>query len=166
MAPVARPRWEVSYTFRDNNDKTSAVNVYFPEALDYAGVLAAANSLAVDMQDVSNASIIGWRISRSVVENAAPAAPPESEVERKLRIPLGTVEFENASSMEVPSPVFSLEQPGTDVVASGNLLLVQLVNSLTNGGLGGGNGITTILGEDITRAGVATIVHRTRKARR
>lgn len=166
MAFVPSAVWTVSYTFRDNNGKTSTAGAQFVGTLTDAQVIAAAESLGTDLQDVSDASLVGYTISRSVVQDAPVVPALSSEVERKLLVPLGTAAIANASSISVPSPVFSLESPNTDVVDTANPLMAQLITSLTLGALGAGNGITTNRGEDITRVGVPVIVHRTRRARR
>lgn len=166
MALVADDVFSVSFAFRDNNGKLAACSVYYPGTLPYGDVVTAATALAADLQAISNAALVGINISGGLTEDAPITPQPESEVERKLRIPLGTAIRENASSVEIPSPVFSIETPGTDVVSPTNLLLSAVLAELTLGELGAGNGIVTAYGDDITRAGVATVVHRSRRPRR
>lgn len=166
MAFVAATVWSVTYTFRDNNGKTSSTGVSFPGALSFADLQTAASGLAVDLQDTSDAALVGYTISRSVIQDAPAIPAASSEVERKLYVPLGTATIPAASSITVPSPLFSLESPNTDVVDVANPLMLQLAGSLTLGGGGGGNGVVTNRGEDITRVGAPVIVHRARRARR
>lgn len=167
MALVAGLPWSVSFSFIDNNGNRAVTGVNYPEALDFADVLTRATELATRLQAISNASLQVVSISRVLSENAAPVPQPESEVERKLRIPLGTaVRQPGAAAVEIPSPLFAIETPGTDVVPATNLLLSSVVAELTAGGVGPGNGVVTIEGSDITRAGTSVIVHRTRAPRR
>lgn len=152
--------WSAYFSFRDNNDRTSGTGVDYPGDLTEAEVTAAATALATDLQAISNASLEVMIITRRLINDTPPVPAPESEVERKLRFELGTALRRNVSSMEVPSPVFSIEQVGTDAVDPANPLVAALISELTAGLLLPGNGPITYYGEDITRAEAPRIKHR------
>lgn len=165
MAVTARDRWDVTFTFRDNNGNSATTGVYYPGALTDAEVATAAGLLYAALATVTNANLEGYVISRQYVENAIGTAPPESEVERKLYLALGTADDRAAASMQIPSPTFQLEQDGTDVPLLGSVAFAALRTLLTNGGLGGGNGVADKRGEDITRVTKAVVRHRGRELR-
>lgn len=166
MAFVDTLTWSVNFSFEDNNKKISGTSVRYPVNLSYAQVVAAATALGQDLQDASDASLFAITITKALINDTPVIPGASSEVERKLRIPLGTARRENASSLELPSPVFALEQENTDVVSTSNPLMVPIVTQLTAGLAGPGNGIVTIEAQDITRIGIPVIVHRSRPPRR
>jgi hypothetical protein len=157
--------WSAFFSFRDNNNNTAGCGVDYPGDLTEAEVTLAATSLATDLQAASNAALEVMVLTRRLINDAPPVPTPESEVERKLRFNLGTALRRNVSSIEVPSPVFTIEQAGTDAVDPANALVAALISELTAGILLPGNGPITYYGEDITRAEAPVIVHRTRKPR-
>lgn len=163
MAFVPRAYWDVNLTFVDNNDKGGYCSFKLPGTLLIAEAQGVATAVAGAMQAVSDAALTEMSISRSYVNDAPPVAPATSEVERKLRIPLGTDEFPEVTSIEVPSPAFTLEVNGTDVVDVTTPAVAALVDLLTEGSLGPGNGLITYYGADITRAGTPYVTHRNRK---
>ena len=166
MAFVPRPYWNINFGFRDNNEKVASVSTKVPGALTEAEVTTRVTALAAALQAVSDAAIFTATIEKGFVNDTPPTPPTSSEVERKLNIPLGTALVENATSMEVPSPLFSLEIDGTDIVDQTDPLLVTLLGLLTAGALGPGDGSVTYYGDDITRAGAPVITHRNRRAKR
>lgn len=166
MPYVARPFWNVSFGFIDNNDNVATCSTKLPGDLTLAEVETRVTALAAALQAVSDASVRDANISRTYVQDTPTPAVATSEVERKLIIPMGTDLEPNAVTMEVPSPVFSLEIDGTDVVNQATPSLVTLVGLLTAGALGPGDGSITYYGADITRSGPAYIAHRRRSRRR
>lgn len=166
MALVDRGIWQVNFTFQDNNDKTATVGVAFPGATIFADLLNDVAALATDLAAISDAALVSYTMTRIFNEDTDPTPPASSEVERKLLIPLNAGAYRNASSMEVPSPVFTIEQDGTDVPLASSAALLALIDQLTQGRLAPGNGIVTAYGLDITSAGTPTVVHRNRAARK
>lgn len=166
MAFVVSDNWNVTYTFRDNNGKNGFTSVYFAGALTDAEILLAAGNLATELQDASNAVLTGYTITRVVVQDAPAVPPAESEVERKLRIQLHAGAIRNATSLEVPSPIFGFEIEGTDVVNPAAPAWISLRDMLLQGTLGAENGVTTSRGEPITAAEVPVIIHRNRAPKR
>lgn len=152
--------WTAWFSFRDNNDRISGTGVDYAGDLTELEVTTAATALAADLQAVSNASLEAMVLTRRLVNDAPPVPAPESEVERKLRFELGTALRRNVSSVEVPSPVFTIEQVGTDAVDPANPLVAALISELTSGLLLPGNGPITYYGADITRADSPRIKHR------
>lgn len=165
MAFVSPDAWNVTFTFQDNNENSAPAEVKYPATGLFADVQGDADTYAAAFQAVSDAALVSYNISRTYVNDAPPVPPASSEVERKLYIPLGTATRRRAASVQVPSPIFALDQNGTDIALPTNAALIALIDLLTNGRLGPGNGIVTVYGDDITRAGAAVIRHRTRKPR-
>lgn len=163
MALVERDRWEVTFGFADNNGNTATTSVYYPGALTDTQVRDAAALLYAALAAVTDANLTGYSISRTFVEDALGTPPATSEVERKLYLSLGTALDKAAASMNIPSPAFTLEQEGTDVPVLSSVAFTALRTLLTNGGLGGGNGVADKRGEDITRVTRAIVRHRNRK---
>lgn len=154
MAWVPADTWDVTFSFEDNNGNTATVGVHYSaaEGLGFSNIEAvrtAAESLAADLQAVSNASLTKMHITRSVINDAPQAAAPESEVERKLVMSLSTAKYPNVSRVEIPSPVFTIEIPGTDMVHRDEPLVAALINELTAGLVLPGNGPVTYYGADI-----------------
>lgn len=163
MALVPDTLWSATYLFRDNNDNRATVSVSFPGLLAYAAVVTAAGELANVMRDVSDAILTGYHISRFFYEDQPQSAATTSEVERKLVMNMGTARRRNASSIEIPSPIFALEQAGSDDVDLANAAYQALVVQLTRGLIGPGNGLVTSSGEDITRVDRGYVSHRYRR---
>lgn len=165
MAMVPENVWRVYFQFRDNNGNLASTSANFSSALDYDAALAAAAALATDVAAISDAKLESYNISATFVNDSTVEPADTSEVERKLSITMGTATYPAASSLSIPSPVFAIEQPRTDAVDPTDGLWTALQSQLTNGGLGGGNGVTTYRGEDLTRVTRAVITHRNRKPR-
>jgi hypothetical protein len=157
--------WDAYYSFRDNNGNIASVTASFSASLSYAQAVTAAGDLAVDLEAISDARLERFTVSTDLINDNVAAPAASSEVERKLALTLGTATFPAASSMQVPSPIFAIEQPRTDAVDPANAAYVALASQLTNGGLGGNNGVTTYRGEDLTRITRAVVTHRSRKPR-
>lgn len=165
MAFVPSTYWTIGFQFSDNNGNVADTAVHAPASMAYADVVALAANLATDLQSVSDARLTGFLVySRSVNDDVSPIAA-SSEVERKLHITMGTATDPAATRMQVPSPVFALEQPRTDVVDPTYPGFVQLTASLTAGNIGANNGPVTYYGADLTRITKAIITHRARKPR-
>lgn len=169
MALTPNGRWYANWSLRDNNYKTSTFSLWFSGTLTPAEMDANIAAVAAALADgVSDAVVTMAGYSRTFVESAPIAPPKTSEVERKLVIPLGTaVGLPGVTSVEIPSPVAALETDGTDVITPvAGTGLADLITFLTSGLLTPGNGPQTHYGQDITRVGVMTVSHRTRKPQR
>ena len=168
MAFVGVGTWNVAFTFRDNNKKVSTCTLYIDDTILFTDVLTIAAELAARLQAVSDAALIAYDISREFRNDAPPAPVPNTaEIERKLRIPMGTELRENATYIEVPSASFALEIEGTDVVNQLAPAVVALKNALTNtGGVFASTAVKTYYGEDITVTGDAFVTHRNRQPAR
>lgn len=165
MAPwTANPTFDVVYTFEDNNGAVSACSVQFAGTILYTDVLLAAGAFGTVLEGISDASLKGYQVTRRFSNDAPIAAPKTSEVARKLRVPLGTLQFENSTYLEVPSPKFEIEIDGTDVVDPANALVVALIEAIEeeDGPLGTAD-LSTYYGAEITRVGNMFITHRNRK---
>lgn len=164
MARVVAPVWYVSVLFTDNNNKSASTGFALPGALTYEDASARAITIVQDMDDVSDARIDSWQISRAFREDSPVSPPSTSEVQRKLRLSFDAGQFRNAAEIEVPSHIFDLEQPGNDFPDPANAAYADLVTNLTQGSIGPGNGIVTWTGLDVTRLNSAELVHRNRKS--
>lgn len=164
MAPFNEaPAWVVSFLFEDNNGKVSSTSLAVAGAALFAEVEATADGLAVAMEAISNARLKQYSISKRYDNDVVTIAPPESEVERKLKIPFGTAQFPDVTSLEIPSPVFTIEISGTDIVDAANPLVAAVIDEVITGAAGPGNGWATYYGADLTRAGTPFMMHRNRK---
>jgi hypothetical protein len=168
MAFVAADTWQCGLTITDNNGNKGSFAFNMPGALTAVAVQNALTTLATSVQLIIDGAITSVNFSKVVFNDAPPATLASSEVERKLRIPLGTVKFEpGVTSVEIPSPLFTLEQPGTDVVVPAvGSPLADVVLFLTSGLVTPGNGPVTYYGEDLTRVGTMVIKHRGRAVRK
>lgn len=158
-----RPTWTIGFYFRDNNGKTSSTSLSLTGSVLFVEAQAAAAALADALQAVSNARLEDYSIGRTWTNDDTSPIPPESEVERKLRIPFGTAEFADITSLEIPSPVFGIETPGTDVVNPANPLVAAVIDAVLNGAPGTDNGFTTYYSDDLTRVGTPFVMHRNRR---
>lgn len=165
MARVIAPVWNVSVLFADNNNKTATTGFALPGALSYADAVTRAETIIASMDDISDAVIESWQISRAYREDAPVQPPATSEVQRKLRMSFDAGQFKNASSVEVPSHIFGIELNGSDQPDPNNVLFIDLVTDFTQGALGPGNGVVTWTGLDITALNSAELVHRDRSKR-
>lgn len=167
MAFVPSDTWMVGFTFKDNNGNTANFGLDYPASMTYEEVLTAAGVLATALALLSDAKIIGYNISTSLL-NDDPAAPAaSSEVERKLMVTLGNTAGTKAlATIQIPSPRFEAEQPRTDAVNDSYGPWVGVRNLLTAGNLGANNGPVHWLGtEDFGTVTRAVIGHRSRKPR-
>lgn len=129
-----------SLSFRDNNAKNSSMQFYFPASVNtLALALTRANALRDTVAALTNARIVGGNVSFILNEDTPGASVPESEVERKLIFPFVGANIRQRYTAELPSPLFTLEQPLTDMVDQANpdvLAFIQAVvaNAVTNRG--------------------------------
>lgn len=134
MALIALP-YLASYTFRDNNAKESTSQVLIQAAAAPAAAVAAAGNVATALSALSNAVLVRYSVAR-VFEEAEPATPPaESEVERKL-VMVFKANNRQTVIVTVPSPIFGLELPGTNVINYDNATFAT-VRSLLLAGVDG-----------------------------
>ncbi len=121
-----------TYTFRDNNGKESTCSFRLPTGIPVADTVTAAESLVALLTPLSNAALVRYSISRDYFENTPPTPAVESEVERKL-----TMTFRAGTGqtviVNIPSPIFGLEIPNTDIVNQANPALQALIDAVVNG---------------------------------
>lgn len=157
--------WYVSFSFYDNNNNIASTGVHYPASMSYADVVDDAQALAGLLEAISNARLSRIGIVATLLnENQAPP-PPESEVERKLSITMGSAEYPNSARLEVPSPIFGLELAGTDVVDPDNAAWQALRAGLVGTVLDPGGGVSDYRGVALTDVSRAVVVHRNRKSR-
>lgn len=168
MAFIAADTWSCGLTVTDNNGNKAAFGFNLPGDLTAAEVESSLTTFAASAQLIIDGAITSVIYNKMLTNDAPPTPAASSEVERKLRIPLGTPKFEpGVTSVEIPSPLFTLEQPGTDVVVPAvGSALADVVLFLTSGLLTPGNGPVTYYGDDLTRVGTMTIRHRGRAPRK
>lgn len=166
MAPFnPSNNWFVSFTFRDNNGNVANTSVYYPASRSYTEVVDDATALAGLLENISNARLIRFGIVTDFINADQSPPPAESEVERKLSVTMGSAAYPNSSRLEVPSPIFGLEIPGTDVVSEDNGQWQALRAGLVGTVLDPGGGVSDYRGVELTNISRAVVVHRGRKPR-
>lgn len=165
MALVQNPRLRVALTFRDNNNKSADMSIYLPGSTTLADAVTFLGDLRSVTVPLTDAALVAGSILVTFDEDAPIDPPNSSEVERKLVVPTRTAVRGVNSRVELPSPIFTIEIDGTDIVDQNNVAVAAFKNFLVNGNLGAGNGPITIGGEPITRVEPAYIAHRSRKPR-
>lgn len=154
-----------SWSFVDNNGKPSSAGLYLPSGTVTGGIDTFAAGTRTEIIALTNAQLVGATASYVYVEDAPIVAPAESEVERKLVMSFNTSVRGVYVTLELPSPVFSIETRNTDEVDILNPLVAALGTAIVNGALGPGNGPVTRSGGQITSLRRAYISHRYRKPR-
>lgn len=152
-----------SWTVRDNNRKLATSGVLLPPALAGLGVDNWAAGTRAAFLALTNAQLVGASSTLNWTEDAPVAAPPESEVERKLVMVFQSNVRGDFARIEIPSPVFSIETANTDNVDVTNPLVAAFAEAIIDGGVGFENGAVTIRGNQITQIVRAYISHRYRK---
>lgn len=163
MAFVDKGTWMLNVGFEDNNGNYASCGISLPGALPLIEAEASAAALIAAMGVLSTARIVSYSITRGYENDNTSAPAADSEVERKLVIPLGTNAHRSVSKLEVPSPAFGLELAGTDVVDETDAGIIAIRTLLTQGLPTPGNGFVAYYGADITRTGTPFITHRSRK---
>ena len=166
MAPFnPTPSWYVGFSFYDNNDNFASTGVHYPASRSYEEVVDDAQALAQLLEAVSNARLARIDIIATLRNQDVSMPPPESEVERKLSITMGSAQYPNSARLEVPSPIFGLEIPGTDVVNDDNAQWQALRAGLVGTVMAPGTGVSDYRGVELTSVSRAVVVHRSRKSR-
>lgn len=157
--------WSVSFSFWDNNGNTAGTSVAYPGTRTYTEVSDDALALAALLQAVSDARLRSIYIMRQLRNDDTSPIAATSEVERKLSITMGSTAYPNSTRMEVPSPIFAMEQPRTDAPDPTNAAWVALQAGLVGTALDPGGALTDYRGEPLTEVSRAAFVHRNRKPR-
>lgn len=166
MAPFnPTPSWYVAFSFYDNNNNIASTGVHYPASRSYAEVVDDAQALAGLLEAISNARLSRIDIVSTLRNADVSMPPPESEVERKLSISMGSAQYPNSARLEVPSPIFGLEIPGTDVVNDDAPAWQALRAGLVGTVLDPGGGASDYRGVELTNVSRAVVVHRNRKPR-
>lgn len=155
----------LSFAFRDNNGNNSSTSLYLPPALSVGFINDAITLVRDPMVALTNATLLGANANIVYTEDTPIGAPPESEVERKLVLIFATTNRRQKVRVEVPSPVFGLEEPGTDAVSLTNPLVAAFGTAIIGGSFGPGNGFRSVSNGDIIALERAYIAHRTRRVK-
>lgn len=153
----------LSFAFTDNNGLRASAGFYLPATADVAAIDTFVTATRAPLLALTNARLEGANASFIYVEDAAGSLPPESEVERKLVLVFRTTNRRQRVKIEVPSPIFALERPGTNQVALDDPLIVAFAQQIIAGAIGPANGAVTVSGGDIIDLESAYIRHRGRK---
>lgn len=159
MALTLSPVYSVTITLIDLDWNTSNISLNFPATEAIATVEGFITSDVIPaIQGISNAVVKSWSITRSAIDNAAVAdAPEESDVERK-----GVFSFRAAdgsvSVINVPSFLNSLVTDRTNLITTGDALVVAFTDAIVDGITGALP--STYLGSDIVRLEHARKKHR------
>lgn len=161
MALVNTLPFLVTFRFVDNNLKASNVSFNLAATVDtVAEVITAANALRDVIIPVVNARLEGASATVLLTENdPLTPIPAESEVERKLVIDMQGANRRARASFLIPSPVFTVEQNGTDVVAP-SAAITALVEAIA------AQAVTTHGAALVELAGPIYIDHRNRERSR
>lgn len=156
----------VSFGFVDNNRNRSSTGISLPAGTELAEFPVFVNLLESTLAALSNARLDSATVSSPLqqVPPATGAIPPEAEVERKLVIVM-RLDNNQTANVTVPSPIFALEQDGTDEISLADPLVLALTTLLISGPLGDDNGPVTAGGASYIRAERAFIAHRNRGRR-
>jgi hypothetical protein len=148
MAFVAKPAILITFNFRDNDGKSSSVEVQIAGATLPAAAVTFANSLRPLVSALSDAVLVGQNIIIGYYEDAL-GAIPRSDVEDK-----GVINFNTAtgqrSSIAIPSIVESALQANNQDIDGTNADVTALVNAMTLGLAGtqpagaGGNDLVSV----------------------
>lgn len=157
-----------NYGFIDNNRKVSTTGLFLPNGLTLAQYDAYVLALGQAMGALSNAGLQVATYNRSYFDAVIDptALPNESEVERKLVLIFGTDNRYVEVTMEIPSPVFTIEADNTDEVSIADPLVAALADLVINGPVGIENGVVAAAGLQVTFLKRAYIRHRSRRATR
>ena len=168
MALAPNPAVAAQLSFIDNNNKAASTGFFLPSNLLAVQYSEYVTAFATAVAPLSNAGIRAGSFSFGFFDElVAPAAlPNESEVERKLVLVFGTANRYVNITMEIPSPVFTLETDLTDEVDIANPLIQALANLIINGPVGIDNGVVSASGVQVTNLQRAYIRHRSRAPRR
>lgn len=154
----------LSFSFSDNNGLRASAGLYLPAAATVGDIDTFVTATRAPLLALTNARLLGANASFIYVEDVLGAVPPESEVERKLVLVFRTTNRRQRVKIEVPSPIFALERPGTNQVALDDPLVVAFAAQIIAGAIGPNNGAVTVSGGDITQLESAYIRHRGRPA--
>lgn len=120
-----------SLSFRDNNGKNSSMQFYLPAAANTLTLaLERANAIRDAAAALTNARITGGNVSFVLNEDDPGTSVPESEVERKLIFPFVGANIRQRYTAELPSPLFTLEQPLTDAVMQTDPAVLAFINAV------------------------------------
>lgn len=86
MALVAAPVYTVTYTFRDQSGSQAVTQAYIQQGVVFNDVLLRASALAALLDAASGATLTGYTVSRSWVEDNPSNPENGSRVERKGRM--------------------------------------------------------------------------------
>jgi hypothetical protein len=131
MAFVAKPVITVTYTFRDNDDKESTVQLYMPGATAPATAISNADSMRAILAQLSDAIIVSQNVLFGSQENTIPTIP-SSDIENK-----GVFLFNAAngqpSSIAIPSILESLLQTNNQDINQAYTQIGDFINAMTLG---------------------------------
>lgn len=156
----------VSFTVSDNNGEESSSSLYVPISWGDNATGTFFIDLIDAVEDLTNGRVErGNSALRFEQTDDNITAAPESEIERKLYIPLAGAG--NARVLfSVPSCLFTIEQAGTQIISPTNPLVAALIDVLLNGGPLGA-GVISSQGVPMTRLdGFPWVGHVNRRVRR
>lgn len=137
MALVAAPVYTVTYAFRDQSGSSAITQAYIQQGVAFADVLARASALATLLDAASDASLTGYTVSRSWIEDSPSAPASGSRVERKGRLIFNADAYR--TRMDIPAiasglvlPDGALDRGLTTIGAIETLMLVDFVGQFTD----------------------------------
>lgn len=154
----------LSFAFVDNNLLRASAGFYVPATASVGEIDTFVTATRAPLLALTNAQLVGANAAFVYTEDA-PVTPivPESEVERKLVLTFRTGNRRQRVKIEIPSPIFALERPGTNNVPLDDPLIVAFAAQIIAGAIGPANGAVSVSGGDIVALESAVIRHRNRR---
>lgn len=155
----------IGATVRDNNNNRGTVSVNVPSSLNAAELAAWSLAFGLAIENLTDGIVERVYQTITYAQSGTPLSNPTSEVERKLVLPFrgnGNIR----SQVTIPSPLFSLEQDGSDNVNALNAAYLGFIALMLNGTPGAENGAVSFTGGQLTGlTSPGYISHRNRKRR-
>lgn len=131
MAFVAKPTISITYTFRDNDDKQSTMQLSIPGATAPADAVAFADSLRALIIPLSDAVCVSQNVSVGSYEDAI-GAIPSSDIENKG---VFTMNSGNGlvGSLTIPSILESVLQPNNQDINQADAAITSFIDAITLG---------------------------------
>lgn len=150
--------WLVTYTIEDESHRSATISFWFDEGLTAAALVAKAETLAAALEPLTNGRLRSFTIGKSYRSDAPALIGREAEVGRKLSLTFTDAVEKYMASVEVPSPIFEVEQVGTTIADPANAVYVAFVEAVA------ASGALTHSGTPITKVMPGgRITHRKRK---
>lgn len=160
MALFQNPFYTITVNFQDRDLNVGSTQIYVGNNVLVSEIITALDNIFVPgVTALSDATYIGWSISRGAVETTPALAPETSDVERK-----GIFTFVGANNrpvtMQIPSIKNTLVVDRTNKINATDAAVVAFTNLMVDGAVMGLARPVTVTGADIVRFKDAYKAHR------